>query len=177
MHLAQRIATVVFTLGLSASLVGCGFHLRGTNPAVAPIAYQKLNFAIPENAELLEDKLSVYLSAVGVQVAPASDAYVLRVLDYTPRRHELNGKLVETLLRLTVTFQIEDAQGRVITAPRTVTATRSYQYDVATVNTDDQEESYLNNVLINDIAQQIARQVYSNRLPQINTSNPPAKAE
>lgn len=177
MHLGQRIAAVVFTLGLSASLVGCGFHLRGTNPTAVPIAYQKLNFAVPENAELLEDKLSVYLSALGVQVAPASDAYVLRVLDYTPRRHELNGKLVETLLRLTVTFQIEDAQGRVITTPRTVTATRSYQYDVATVNTDDQEESYLNNVLINDVAQQIARQVYSNRLPQAHASNPSAKAE
>ena len=80
--------------------------------------------------------------------------------------------MVETLLRLTVTFQIEDAQGRVITAPRTVTATRSYQYDVATVNTDDQEESYLNNVLINDIAQQISRQVYSNRLPSMNETAP-----
>ena len=172
MHLAQRVAAIVLTLGLSASLVGCGFHLRGTNPSAAPLIYQKLNFAVPENADLLEDKLSVYFSALGVQVTPASDAYVLRILDYTPRRHELNGKLVETLLRLTVTFQIEDAQGRVITAPRTVTATRSYQYDVATVNTDDQEESYLNNVLINDIAQQISRQVYSNRLPSMNETAP-----
>ncbi|MGE8562819.1 MAG: hypothetical protein ACN6NM_03380, partial [Acinetobacter bohemicus] len=26
MHLVQRVAAVVLTLGLSASLVGCGFH-------------------------------------------------------------------------------------------------------------------------------------------------------
>ncbi len=29
-----------------------------------------------------------------------------------------------------------------ITEPRTVMATRSYQYDVATVNTDDQEQKF-----------------------------------
>ena len=28
MHLAQRLAAVVLTLGLSAGLVGCGFHLK-----------------------------------------------------------------------------------------------------------------------------------------------------
>ena len=39
MHLAQRVAAIVLTLGLSASLVGCGFHLRGTNPSAAPLIY------------------------------------------------------------------------------------------------------------------------------------------
>ena len=28
MHLAQRFAAIVLTLGLSAGLVGCGFHLE-----------------------------------------------------------------------------------------------------------------------------------------------------
>ncbi len=28
MHLAQRLAAIVLTLGLSAGLVGCGFHLK-----------------------------------------------------------------------------------------------------------------------------------------------------
>ncbi|RDJ60582.1 hypothetical protein AB723_19285, partial [Acinetobacter baumannii] len=41
----------------------------------------------------------------------------------------------QVLLRLTVTFQIEDRQGNKITEPRTLTAARSYQYDLATVNT------------------------------------------
>jgi LPS-assembly lipoprotein len=71
------------------------------------------------------------LSATGVQLSNANDAYVLRVLDYTSRQL-LNGKLTEVLLRLTVTFQIEDRQGNKITEPRTLTASRSYQYDVAT---------------------------------------------
>ena len=166
MHLAQRIAAVVLTLGLSASLVGCGFHLKGTNPQATPLVYTKLQLVLPETAEALEQKLSVYLTASGVQLSQANDAYVLRVLDYTPRRQELNGKLVETLLRLTVTFQIEDRQGNPITEPRTVTASRSYQYDVATVNTDDQQNTYLSKILIDDIAQQMTRQISANRLPK-----------
>lgn len=169
MHLIQRISAIVLTLGLGAGLVGCGFHLKGTNPVETPITYNKLKFAFPQNnnARELEKKLGVYLTATGVQISDSSDAYVLRILDYQPRRLELNGKLVETLLRLTVTFQIEDQQGRPVTEPRTLSATRTYQYDVATVNTDDQENRYLSQILVDDIAQQITRQVASNRLPKV----------
>jgi len=56
-------------------------------------------------------------------------------------------------------------------------ATRTYQYDIETVNTDDQEQKYLNQVIIDDVAQQIARQISSNRLPlaKQNTSAQPAQ--
>ena len=169
MHLVQRVAAVVLTLGLSAGLVGCDFHLKGTNPQATPLVYTKLQLVLPANTEDLEKKLSVYLTATGVQLSNSSDAYVLRVLDYKPVRHELNGKLVETLLRLSVTFQIEDKQGNPITEPRTLNASRSYQYDVATVNTDDQQYKYLSQILIDDIAQQMSRQIAANRLPKART--------
>lgn len=169
MHLVQRVAAVVLTLGLSAGLVGCGFHLKGTNAQATPSVYTKLQLVLPANTEDLEKKLSVYLTATGVQLSNSSDAYVLRVLDYKPVRHELNGKLVETLLRLSVTFQIEDKQGNPITEPRTLNASRSYQYDVATVNTDDQQYKYLSQILIDDIAQQMSRQIAANRLPKART--------
>jgi len=171
MRLGNRLAAIVLTCGLGAGLVGCGFHLKGINPSMTPIAYQKINLVMPANTEALQEKLAVYLGAAGVQLSNQPDAYTLRILDYTPRRLELNGKLVETLLRLNVTFRIEDAQGNPITEPRTLLATRTYQYDIETVNTDDQEQKYLNEVLIDDIAQQIARQLSSNRLPLVkNTS-------
>lgn len=166
MHLAQRLAAIVLTLGLSVSLVGCGFHLKGNNPAAMPLVYNKLTLVLPDNIDELENRLSVYLSATGVQLSNANDAYVLRILDYTPRRQLLNGKLTEVLLRLTVTFQIEDRQGNKITEPRTLTASRNYQYDVATVNTDNQQEAYLGRIVIDDIAQQITRQIAANRLPK-----------
>lgn len=166
MHLAQRLAAIVLTLGLSAGLVGCGFHLKGSNPAAIPLVYNKLTLVLPDNTDELENRLSIYLSATGVQLSNANDAYVLRILDYTPRRQLLNGKLTEVLLRLTVTFQIEDHQGRKMTEPRTLTASRSYQYDVATVNTDNQQEAYLNRIVIDDLAQQLTRQIAANRLPK-----------
>lgn len=173
MALGQRIATIVFTLGLSAGLVGCGFHLKGKNLVSTPVVYANMNIALPntsEKTEHLEEKLALYLGAAGVKLSETSDAYVLRILDYSPRRLELNGKLVEVLLRLNVTFRIEDAQGNPITEPRTVLATRSYQYDVATVNTDDKEQVYLQSVIVDDIAQQIVRQISSNRLPLVSAT-------
>jgi len=176
MHLGKRLAAIVLTCGLSAGLVGCGFHLKGTNPSSAPVAYSVMSLALPANTEALEEKLAIYLGAAGVQLSNSPNAYVLRVLDYTPRRLELNGKLVETLLHLSVTFRIEDAQGNPVTEPRTVIATRSYQYDIETVNTDDQEQVFLKQVLVDDIAQQISRQISSNRLPLAKTdSSAPAK--
>ena len=69
---------------------------------------------------------------------------------------------------MTVTFRIEDATGKPLTDDRTIMATRSYQYDAATVNTDNLEEKHLKQVLIDDIAQQIARQISSNRLETIS---------
>jgi len=41
MHLVQRVAAVVLTLGLSAGLVGCGFHLKGSYPTATPLVYNK----------------------------------------------------------------------------------------------------------------------------------------
>lgn len=166
MHLAQRLAAVVLTLGLSAGLVGCGFHLKGTNPTATPLVYKKLSLELPAKTDDLETQLKVYLTANGVQLSNDNDAYVLRVLEYTPRRQLLNGKLTEVLLRLTVTFQIEDRQGNKITEPHTLTAARSYQYDLATVNTENQQESYLQRIVIDDLAQQITRQISANRLPK-----------
>ena len=82
--------------------------------------------------------------------------------------------MIEVLLRLSVTFQIEDRQGNPITEPRTLTASRSYQYNVATVNTDDQQYRYLSQILIDDVAQQMSRQISANRLPkaQVNVQLP-----
>ena len=76
MHLAQRLAAIVLTLGLSAGLVGCGFHLKGSNPAATPLVYNKLTLVLPDNTDELENRLSIYLRATGVQLSNANDAYV-----------------------------------------------------------------------------------------------------
>ncbi|MCO8067316.1 LPS-assembly lipoprotein LptE [Acinetobacter schindleri] len=172
MHLGKRLAVIVLTCGLSAGLVGCGFHLKGNNPSSVPVAYSVMSLALPANSESLQEKLAIYLGAAGVQLTNSSNAYVLRVLEYTPQYLELNGRRVEIILRLNVKFRIEDAQGNPITEPRTVAASRTYQYDIESVNTDRQEEVFLRQVLVDDVAQQIARQISSNRLPLAKPETP-----
>ena len=41
MHLGKRFATLILTCGLGAGLVGCGFHLKGTNPTAYPLIWQQ----------------------------------------------------------------------------------------------------------------------------------------
>ncbi|MFU8925413.1 LPS assembly lipoprotein LptE [Acinetobacter puyangensis] len=166
MHLSQRFAAIILTLGLSASLVGCGFHLRGTQLSALPQEYQSIRLDLIEKAEPLKKPLSVYLADLGAQVNQPNAATTLRINNYELRRQLFSGKLTEVQLRLSATFSIENAQGEQLTAPRTVIAQRSYQYDIASVNTERQEEQYLIKVMQEDVAQQIVRQLHANRLPQ-----------
>ncbi|MFT4020306.1 MAG: hypothetical protein QM666_02185 [Acinetobacter sp.] len=181
----SRIATILLTLGLSAGMTGCGFHLKGLNSGSAPIVYQHMKLSLPSNAAQLKDsnnitvsqsntlesKLKIYLSGYGVKFDNAADAYTLHVLDYNYRRQKLSGRVAEVILHLNVTFQIEDSRGVAITEPRTINGVKNYQYNVATVNVDDNEEDYLIGILIDDVAQQMARQISTNRLPLIQNTN------
>ncbi|MBV6573911.1 hypothetical protein JL980_13685, partial [Acinetobacter baumannii] len=42
----------------------------------------------------------------------------------------------------------------------------SYQYNLATVKPQNEQESYLQRIVIDDLAQQITRQISANRLPK-----------
>ncbi|MEB3753580.1 LPS assembly lipoprotein LptE [Acinetobacter sp. MD2(2019)] len=176
MRFAPRFAAIVLTLGLGAGLTGCGFHLvdRGTHNA--PLAYQHMKLNLPSSSSVLGDKLKIYLTGDGVKFDNNSEAYTLHVIDYNYRRQKLSGRVAEVLLHLNVTFQIEDKNGQPITEPRTISSTKSYQYNVATVNVDDNEQDYLINMLIDDVAQQMARQISTNRLPLIQSTSTPSSS-
>ncbi|MBF7682305.1 hypothetical protein I2F27_03020 [Acinetobacter sp. B5B] len=169
MHLSRRFAVIVFTLGLSASLIGCSFHLVGKGPYATPVAYNNMALNLPDQADALDEKLKVYLTGNGIHVTNHDSQYTLRVLDYNYRRQKLSGRVAEVILQLNATFQIEDKNGKVITQPRTINSVKTYQYNVATVNVDDNEESYLIGILVDDIAQQMARQIATNRLPTVTS--------
>ena len=165
MHLIRRFAIIVLSLGLSASLVGCGFQLRGAQIKALPTQYQSVQLALPDNAQDLEKPLKVYLSNLGAQVNQTHALTRLKVTDYELKRRQFRGKLTEVQLHMSATFQIENMQGEPLTAPRTVISQRTYQYDIATVNTERQEEQFFIKVMNEDIAQQIIRQLHTNRLP------------
>ncbi|MEB3767049.1 LPS assembly lipoprotein LptE [Acinetobacter sp. MD2] len=174
MRFAPRFAAIVLTFGLGAGLTGCGFHLvdRGTN--TTPLAYQHMKLNLPSSSSVLGDKLKLYLTGDGVKFDNTADAYTLHVIDYNYRRQKLSGRVAEVLLILEVTFQMEDKNGRPVTQPRMIRSTKTYQYNVATVNVDDNEQDYLISMLIDDVAQQMARQISTNRLPLIQMAPPTA---
>lgn len=163
----HKVATWIATPLLCVSLLGmsaCDFHLRGTQTQAIPLEYQQLSLSLPKKASLLEEPLSTYLQSLGVAINKQKDAPVLKITEYDSVRQLLSGRLTEVQLRLKVTFHIEDSAGNPLTAENSIYARRNYQYDIATVNTENQEETHLVEQMNLDAAQQIARQLHAGRL-------------
>lgn len=162
--IALRRYTAACAIVMTLGLTGCGFHMRGTEIAPLAMQYQHLQLDLPAEAASLQQPLSTYLKNLGATVDTTAPT-VLKVQHYHLYRQPLNGKLTEVQLRLVVEFSLY-RNGQPISATRTIVAQRSYQYDRASVNIDNQEESYLINVMRDDVAQQIVRLLHTNRLPQ-----------
>lgn len=154
-------------------LGGCGFYLRGTQTSAIPVAYQKIQLNFPEQAKALRTPLIVYLTTLGAQVDQDKSAPVLKVTDYEQTRQLLSGRLTEVQLRLAITYHIENSLGEVQTADYKVYSRRNYQYDIATVNTENQEESRLIEQMNLDAATQIARQLHAGRMQYAPSSYSP----
>lgn len=154
---------------LTTLTTACGFHLKGlqvynTQP---PTNYSTLDIEFThQGKEELYAPLARQLKNIGILVQSQENTPVLNILDYQFRRQQLNGKLTEVLLHLNVTFRIEDSTGKALTQERKVRSYRNYQYNIATVNTDNQQESYLRQKMLDDVAQQISLQLSHQRLPQ-----------
>ncbi|XID74251.1 LPS assembly lipoprotein LptE [Alkanindiges sp. WGS2144] len=160
------------SLGLVSS---CGFHLRGTQTSAIPVDYQHVQLSLPPQAKALHEPLSVYLQSLGAAVDQDKNAPVIKITDYQQTRQLLSGRLTEVQLRLAITYHIENSLGEPLTTDYSVYARRSYQYDIATVNTENQEETHLIEEMNLDAATQIARQLHAGRM-QYTISSPTAPA-
>lgn len=151
-------------LGSAVLLSACGFHLRTSNNV--PPAFEYLELSIPAGTEsdLLRQPLINQLVPLGIKL-DQRQGHVLRIVSVRPSRQLLNGRLTEVQLGLAVDVQLEDAQtGQALSAKRTLMARRSYQYDIATVNTENQQEALLKQELYQEIASLIARQLSTGRI-------------
>lgn len=144
-------------LPLLGNLTACGFQLR-TPVQANSLAGQPMQLVIA-TANPLAAPLRRELLGLGVQLAETAESS-LKISDITLNRQILNGKLTEVQLNLTAKFQLVDSQtGEPLSTPRTVIARRSYQYDIATVNTDNQQEGLLEAELYQEVAGRLARQL------------------
>lgn len=162
-------------LGIALSgLSGCGFHLRGTQTSAIPLAYKQLQLDLPQQASGLREPLTVYLQSLGASVNQDKNAPMIKITDYQQTRQLLSGRLTEVQLRLAITYHIESALGEPLTIDYSVYSRRSYQYDIATVNTENQEEAHLIEEMNLDAALQIARQLHAGRLQYASAARRPA---
>lgn len=158
---------VTILVALVLLLGACGFHLRDTGSI--PDVYQHLQIKA-QNDSLLTKWLRAELTAMHVQLDEPSSP-ILDILAVRPTRQELVGSLTEIQIGVEVDFRLEDAEGNPITATRTITSHRSFQYNKNTVGIQSQQEDLLQNDLYEAAAQQIVRQLATGRMPLIVKSN------
>ncbi|WP_298979870.1 hypothetical protein [uncultured Psychrobacter sp.] len=180
--------TVVTT---ATVLTGCGFHLRGLD---AP-----LNFEVEKTAVVIEDNrrsfplklpLTRRLETLGVDVVDgmtmienaanskanntdAEKIALIKVDNLRFRRYELVGVLTEIRLVLSADVTYDTYQnGQPVTLTNPIQVERSYQYNEASVSTDDQQGDQIRDWLYDSLARRITDQYVAISLPKVapNTS-------
>ncbi|MBB3107805.1 LPS-assembly lipoprotein [Psychrobacter luti] len=187
----QKLATALLAslpmlaiVGATVSLSGCGFQLRGYD---APML-----FDVAKTAIIIEDNrtsfplklpLTKRLQALGVDVIDnmtladvasnnqkvgAETIAAITVNNVRFKRYELVGVLTEIRLVMSadVSYQsVED--GKPVTLTNPIQVERSYQYNEASVSTDDQQGDQIRDWLYDSLARRITDQYVAIALPKI----------
>lgn len=180
------LATVVSTASL---LSGCGFHLRGYD---APVRFDVAKTAIVIDDDRtsfpLKLPLSRRLEALGIDVvdsmsmiestanstmtnSTAEPIATIKVDNLRFKRYELVGVLTEIRLVLSadVTYNTYK-NGQPVTLTNPIQVERSYQYNEASVSTDDQQGGQIRDWLYDSLARRITDQYVAIGLPKIAPS-------
>lgn len=178
-------------IGAATSLSGCGFQLRGYDtPMLFDVA--KTAVIIEDNRTSFPLKLPLTrrLEALGVDVVDgmfiienadankstdvniartdAEQIATIRVNNVRFKRYELVGVLTEIRLVLSadVSYQtFED--GKPVTLSNPIQVERSYQYNEASVSTDDQQGDQIRDWLYDSLARRITDQYVAIALPKV----------
>ena len=188
---AQKLATMLLTalpmfavLGAGLSLSGCGFQLRGYE---APMLFDvnKTAVIIEDNRTSFPLKLSLVsrLKALGVEVidnmtladvannnqkAGAEPIAAITVNNVRFKRYELVGVLTEIRLVMSADVSYQSIEnGKPVTLTNPIQVERSYQYNEASVSTDDQQGDQIRDWLYDSLARRITDQYVAIALPKI----------
>ena len=195
--LAKKMATMLCAalpmlsvMGTAASLSACGFHLRGYD---APMRFDAAKTAIVIDDDRtsfpLKLPLTRQLEALGVDVVDSMTLVTTAQTGSTPasirnssdepiatitvdnvrfKRYELVGVLTEIRLVLSADVTYQTVQnGKPVTLTNPIQVTRSYQYNEASVSTDDQQGIQIRDWLYDSLARRISDQYVAIGLPKI----------
>lgn len=185
----------VVLLGTPLILSSCGFHLRGYN---TPMTYAAQNTALsldendPDSFHL-KLPITQRLNAVGVNVVDdigreinSSDQIYtssISVDNVRLRRYELVGVLTEVRLVLSadvVYKTLNNVEGETtdpIVVKNKVQVERTYQYNEASVSTDDRQGENVQDWLYQNLAQRIADQYVALNLPRVAPKKQPVDSD
>ena len=197
----QKLATALLAslpilaiVGATASLNGCGFQLRGYD---APML-----FDVAKTAVIIEDNRTAFplklpltkrLEALGVDVITnmtltdvasnnqnvgAETIAAITVNNVRFKRYELVGVLTEIRLVISadVSYQSID-NGKPITLSNPIQVERSYQYNEASVSTDDQQGDQIREWLYDSLARRITDQYVAIALPKVTPASATTSAQ
>lgn len=199
-HVAKKLGAMLLTalpifaaFGTTTLLTGCGFHLRGYD---TPLRFDSAKTAliIEDNRTSFPLKLPLTrrLEALGVDVV---DSVSLDIIDNNQtdstasrinteqvatiavnnvrfKRYELVGVLTEIRLVLSADVTYETVQnGQPVTLTNPIQVERSYQYNEASVSTDDQQGTQIRDWLYNSLARRITDQYVAISLPKVASAS------
>lgn len=187
----KKIATALLTalpmfaiLGATAGLSGCGFQLRGYDSPMLLNA-NKTAVIIEDNRTSFPLKLPLTrrLTTLGVDVignmtvddvirsnqqAGAKPIAAIDISNVRFKRYELVGVLTEIRLVLSADVSYQTIEnGKPVTLTNPIQVERSYQYNEASVSTDDQQGDQIRDWLYDSLARRITDQYVAISLPKV----------
>lgn len=174
-------------LGATAGLSGCGFQLRGYDaPMLLNVAKTAVIIEDNRTSFPLKLPLTQRLETLGVDVienmttanvasnnqkAGAEPIAAIKVSNVRFKRYELVGVLTEIRLVLSADVSYQTIEnGKPVTLTNAIQVERSYQYNEASVSTDDQQGDQIRDWLYDSLARRITDQYVAISLPKV----PPA---
>jgi len=187
----QKLVTALLTalpmftvLGATAALSGCGFQLRGYDAPML-LDVDKTAVIIEDNRTAFPLKLPLTrrLETLGVDVisnmtaadvalnnkqASADPVSVISVDNLRFRQYELVGVLTEIRLIISADVSYQTTEnGKPVTLSNPIQIERSYQYNDASVSTDDQQGDQIREWLYDSLARRITDQYVAISLPKV----------
>lgn len=175
-HLTYSACIATATLCGAVMLSSCGYHLRGYDSPVFQNKYivlnvDKANQIHNKTSRNLEKHITNKLLVLGASVesnyskrnnlysaAPKNTSTTqVQVNAIDLRKHKLVGTLTEIQLIMTTDIRISSTHKGSL--DRTLQVQRSYQYDQATVNTENQQEDRIIELMNEALADKVVRQV------------------
>ena len=187
----QKLATALLAalpmfavLGATAGLSGCGFQLRGYDaPMLLNVAKTAVIIEDNRTSFPLKRPLTRRLETLGVEVisnmtadeiartnkqAGAKPIAVINIEDLNFKSYELLGVLTEIRLVISAKVSYQTTEnGQPVTLTNPIQIERSYQYNDASVNTDDQQGDQVREWLYDSLARRITDQYAALSLPKV----------